>query len=352
MRKVLVMHLLSSSRFSGAENVVCQIVNAFNDDLDIEMVYCSPDGPIRQSLATQEVRFEPLVSLSFAELRRVIRKVQPSVIHAHDMRASFLASIAAPKTLLISHIHNNNFNSRGLSLKSILYSYAAAKASHIFWVSQAAYDGYFFHKFYKNKSSVLHNVIDISCLYQRAAESTASPAYDIVYIGRLNYLKNPLRLVSILVRLHEINPSAKSAILGDGELREDVVKKIHECHMESSIAYLGFLENPYCILKKAKCMVMTSRTEGLPMCALEAMSLGVPLVSTPVGGLVELVNNGVDGILSNDDNEIVSNLNRIITDRDYRIKLSMNAKTKMENTQNLEYYRQTLLNAYIGKKMS
>lgn len=59
----------------------------------------------------------------------------------------------------------------------------------------------------------------------------------------------------------------------------------------------GFRKNPYKILKNSQVMIMTSRWEGLGMCALEAMALGVPVVSTPTGGLCEIIEDGKNGFL-------------------------------------------------------
>lgn len=157
-----VLHVLASSRFSGAENVVCQIVNMFKDERNIEMAYCSVDGEIRQALDERGVKFFPVTKLKKKELKEVINKYNPDIIHAHDMRASYVSAQACGKIPLISHIHNNAFDSRGLSIKSIAYFLAAKKARHIFWVSKSSFDGYFFHKFFSKKSSVLYNVIDVN----------------------------------------------------------------------------------------------------------------------------------------------------------------------------------------------
>ena len=141
-----ILHLLQSNRFSGAENVVCQIIRMFKQTPDVEMVYCSPDGQIRESLEDQGVSFVPLSSFSIKSIKNIIRKERPDVIHAHDMRASFYAALVCGKTPLISHIHNNALDSHGWSLKSIAYYLAAKKAKHIFWVSRSSFEGYAFHK--------------------------------------------------------------------------------------------------------------------------------------------------------------------------------------------------------------
>ena len=150
-----VLHLLSSSRFSGAENVVCQIINMFRDDTQMEFIYCSPDGPIRQALADRNVRYVPLTRLSPMAVKQVIREVKPDVVHAHDMKASVLAASVIGRIPLISHIHNNNFDSQKPTPKAILYRFAGAKAKHIFWVSRAAQEGYIFRSGLQRKSSIL-----------------------------------------------------------------------------------------------------------------------------------------------------------------------------------------------------
>lgn len=114
-----VLHLLESPRFSGAENVVCQIILMLKDE--IEFVYCSRDGQIREALQERNIKFCPIKKLSVSEVKRVIKEEKPDLIHAHDMRASFYAALVCGRIPLISHIHNNNFDSRGLSVKSILY---------------------------------------------------------------------------------------------------------------------------------------------------------------------------------------------------------------------------------------
>lgn len=132
MKKIKILHVLVSGTYNGAENVVCQIIDMFKDDNNIEMYYCSLDGPVRIALEERGINFQPVKELSIKELKRVIRNVQPTIVHAHDMRAGFLASLACGKIPLISHIHNNNYDSRSISLKAILYLYAALKAKHIF----------------------------------------------------------------------------------------------------------------------------------------------------------------------------------------------------------------------------
>lgn len=341
-----VLHLLSTKRFSGAENVVCQIMSIFRDEQNVEMIYCSPDGQIKDALAERNLHFAPIGKLSVREVKRVIREQKPDIIHAHDMGASFIAALACGRTPLISHIHNNNFNSRVLSAKSILYFLAALKARHIFWVSQSAFEGYVFHKSFKNKSTVLYNIIDIDALYKKMEADPNRYAFDVIYVGRLSYPKNPQRMMRIFAKIRDICPQAKMAVVGTGELEEETKALCVELNMQDHVQFLGFQSNPLRMLHDAKVMIMTSRWEGTPMCALEAMALGVPVVSTPVDGLKVLVTNGENGYLSDDDNELAAKITEIILDRNKRNAFHIKMKERAANMNNKDRYLSALLQVY------
>lgn len=119
VKKMKVLHLLRSNRFSGAENVALQIINMFRDD-NIEMAYCSRDGQIRDVLSERKVKFFPVSNLSMKEIRRVVREFAPDIIHAHDATASVIAGIATAFfgrcNGVISHMHVNHENMRKVNV--------------------------------------------------------------------------------------------------------------------------------------------------------------------------------------------------------------------------------------------
>lgn len=344
-----VMHLLQSNKFSGAENVVCQIISMFKSDENIEFVYCSQDGPIKEALTERSIRFNLMDNFSISEIKRVIKEEKPDIIHAHDMRASFYVAICCGIIPLISHVHNNNFNSRGLSLKSLLYMYAARKAKHIFWVSNSSFEGYKFHVFFKNKSSVLYNIINIDLLKEKMNKDDNTYRYDIVYIGRLTYQKNPQRLLKVLEKVLEVRPQTKIAIIGTGDLEEEIKNEISNNNKLENVDFLGFKNNPYKILSDSKLMLMTSRWEGTPMCALEAMSLGVPIVSTPVDGMRDLVENGETGYLSDSDDELIKDICEILDNKRLHDNLSDNSIFKITKIMNSNLYKNEILKYYLSE---
>lgn len=341
-----ILHLLQSDRFSGAENVVCQIINMFKDEPNIEMVYCSPDGQIREALKERNIRFVPLKNFSVGEIKRVLKEEKPDIIHAHDMRASFYAARVCENISLISHIHNNAFNSRGISPKSIAYMYAAMKAKHIFWVSQSSFKGYAFHKLFHKKSEVLYNIIDIDALYEKMRLDTKKYNFDITYIGRLTYPKNPQRLMRVFRLVKEKMPTVKIAVVGTGDLEKEIKELAKEYGLVDNVDFLGFQSNPSKILYDSKVMVMTSRWEGTPMCALEALALGVPIVSTPTDGMRDLIELDENGFLSEDDNVLAKKIVELVSDTNKQLESSKKARDFSVRYNNIQTYKLAIMQSY------
>lgn len=341
-----ILHLLQSDRFSGAENVVCQIFGMLRDEPSIEMVYCSSDGQIREALAERGIRFVPLPAFTVDEIRKVLRAEQPDVIHAHDMRASFYAAHACGRIPLISHIHNNNFDSRGISPKSIAYMLAAWKAKHIFWVSQSSFDGYAFHRLFAKKSTVLYNIIDIAATEAKMRLDVADYGYDVAYVGRLTYQKNPERLMRVFRLVHEKLPQATFAVVGTGDLAEATQMLAKEYGLDGCVHFLGYRQNPLKLLFDSKLMVMTSRWEGTPMCALEAQALGVPVVSTPTDGLRDLIETGKNGVLADTDEALADGICVLLGDAEKRTKMSDAARAFAERYNDMDAYKRKLKRVY------
>lgn len=348
--KKRVLHVLTSQVYGGAENVVCQIIQMFRDDPDVEMFYTSPDGTVRPSLEERNISFYPMKRKTPMELARVIREVRPTFIHAHDMRAGFLTALVCGEIPFISHIHNNNFDSRRITLKAILYRYAARRAEHIFWVSPSAYKGYRFHEAYAHKSTMLRNVIDPTPLLQKADSAEAEGPYDIVFLGRMTYPKNPTRLVEVMAGAAAQEPGLRCAIIGIGELEQDVRDAIEKHPCAHSVTMLGFRSNPYGILKNARLMLMTSLWEGTPMCALESLALGTPIVSTPVDGLLDLVEPGRTGYLAAETEELIDACLNIVRNPALRQEMSRACQEKATRLLDVKAYRDTIWQAYCLPK--
>ena len=338
-----VLHLLASNKYSGAENVVCQIINMFKGEL--EMAYCSPDGEIQNTLTDKKIKFFPLKDFNLNELQLVVDEYKPDVIHAHDVKASILASKFSKKCKIISHIHGNDKRKMGkITPKSVLYQWSTRKYSKIFWVSNSCLDDYFFKKFIKKKSQILHNIINVDNLYDLVEQDKNEYNFDVCYLGRLTEIKNPLRSLEIMKQLVGKDNTIKCAVVGDGDLKIQCENFIKVNNLESNIKMFGFVKNPYKILKSSKVLLMSSINEGTPMVLLEAFALGVPLVSTKIDGAVELMENELMGYLYENNIKAVDYINKILNSDKNKINKYLINFTQVYN--DIENYKTKLINAY------
>ncbi|MEL5898975.1 glycosyltransferase [Clostridium sporogenes] len=339
-----VLHLLSSNKFSGAENVVCQMINIFKGEID--MLYCSPYGQIEQCLFDKNIKYSPIKTLSTNEIKRVIKEYEPDIIHAHDVRASIFAALSTNQISIVSHIHGNFGNTNRNFSKSLLYRLFLSKFSKVIVVSESIVNEYMFSNKLKQKCVVLYNIIDIQMVLEKMKMDNKEYDFDCIFLGRLTYAKNPERLISITKHVVKKYPNIKLGIIGDGELRNVIQNQIIKEDMENNIKMMGFMENPYKILSQCKLVIMCSRYEGTPMAILEAMALGIPIVSTPVDGLKNIIENGVQGFLDDNDLGLAEYICNILLNYKLHKRMSQNAKEKAKEICDINKYKEAIKKIY------
>ena len=348
MGDIKVLHLLASNKFSGAENVACQIVGAVGEN--VEFAYASPDGDIAKSLSERNINYLPMKKFNFKELKRVVNVYNPTIIHAHDVKAVVLATLINMKIPVVAHIHLNHPKARKFSIRSLIMNYCLTrkKVKHIIWVSNSCYNDYKFHEKVREKSEIITNIIDGKALNLKAENADICDEADIVYLGRLTYQKYPERMLAIIKLMVKDCPNLKVAIVGSGDLLETCKILAKEYGVASNITFYGFLSNGYGILKNSKVFLLTSRYEGYPMCVLEAQALGLPIVSPNLGELNNLVINEKTGLIYDSDEEAVNCLKKLLSDDYYYNKMRNNVKDFSTNYNNVEKYRDKMIEIYIN----
>ncbi len=150
----------------------------------------------------------------------------------------------------------------------------------------------------------------------------------ILYVGRLSPEKGLYDLmyaIKILSRLIKF----KAIIVGDGCLRDRLIYLSHELGIDGYIEFLGPIkwgEDLFNIMKGSDVLVLPSLTEGLPLVLIEAMSQGVPVVATNVGGITELIRDNFNGLLvrPNSPKELANAIIEIIKNVEKRENLIKN----------------------------
>ncbi|MCI8911836.1 MAG: glycosyltransferase [Clostridia bacterium] len=307
-----VLHILNSNKYSGAENVVITIIK--NMPQNFECCYLSCSGPIEKTLLENGIRFKLVDKLSINAIKRVVKEFSPDIIHAHDFKASVLASKIKFKGVLISHIHNNNPFMRTWNLKSFLYFTCIKKFKYILGVSNSILTECVYNEKMSAKFENIGNPIDIDSL--NSLYEKKQKIYDIIFVGRLSEEKDPLRFINIIKQIQEQNKQIKVVMIGDGELMPDVLREINKYNLNNVIEVLGFKDNPFEYILKSKIMFMTSKWEGFGLVVVEALSMHVPVACTRVGGMPELISEK-SGQVCDDDKDFIDFYNKLQDDLNY-----------------------------------
>jgi len=339
-----ILHILSTNKLSGAENVVADICMMFEGIY--EMAYCSVVGPIKQSLEDRGVEYIPIEKMSIFQIRKVIKEYKPDIIHAHDVRATVIATFVSGNIPVISHLHVNHENMRKVSLKSIFYLISSKKVEKIIIVSDSCINDYYFRNLIKNKTIKLKNIIYLQRIKMLTDKDDNEYNFDFVFLGRLSYAKNPQRVAKVATNILKRCSDAKFGVIGEGELREEMENIFKDEGVIDRVIFTGHLPYPYKALEKAKCMLMCSRYEGLPIAALEAMALGVPIVSTPVDGMREIIINYDTGFLSSKDEELANSVVRILSDEELYKSMSSLSRKRFQYLNDENYYKEKLKSIY------
>ncbi len=146
-----------------------------------------------------------------------------------------------------------------------------------------------------NRVFVVPNAVDPQFFTPNSSQKAAEPT--ILYAGRLARVKDPLNLVEAFKLVIQRIPNARLEILGNGTLKQKIEEEIQDCLLCSRIKLIEGQLDIRPMLSQAWVFAMPSRREAAPNAVLEAMSAELPVVGTRVGGLPELIEDGVTGII-------------------------------------------------------
>lgn len=170
------------------------------------------------------------------------------------------------------------------------------------------------------------------------------PEKFICCMGRLHHQKGFDKLFTVLPDVFKQYPDYKLVILGEGEARAELEAQLQELGLSEQVIMPGFVPSPFRVLRRADLFVLSSRFEGLPGALLEAMSLGLPVVSfdCPSGPCV-LIRDGINGVLvpAMHIEQMRDQIIRLLGDDELRSSLGKQARLDINASCNLAHIIQT-----------
>ncbi|MCH7724294.1 MAG: glycosyltransferase, partial [Bacteroidetes bacterium] len=127
-------------------------------------------------------------------------------------------------------------------------------------------------------------------------------SFRLIYVGRIDNEKRVDRAIDLISQLKKENVDIHLFIFGNGDLMNEIRLQIERLNVQKLITFLGIVKNPKIYFKLFDTLILTSDREGLPLVIWEAMSQGLPIISTDVGGVKEIINDARCGLLFNKNN--------------------------------------------------
>lgn len=350
MEKKKVLHVVESFG-SGVFSFLVDLVNSTDNEFDITIAY----GVRAETLENFKDYFSDRVSFievknftrsinpvkdlkALFEVKRIIKKVNPDIIHLHSSKAGFIGRFAAngKKVKMLYNPHGFSFLMKNSSkLKRILYwlleKVGSSRKCTIVGCSQGEYEEAL--KLSKN-AICINNGINIEKLNEETKEFKEKEIdFDNLKIctsGRIGYQKNP----KLFNRIAESFPNLQFTWIGDGDLREELKSQ--------NIQITGWKtrEEVLKILNENDIFILTSLWEGLPISLLEAMYLKKVCIVTDCIGNRDVIKDGENGFVAKDIDEFLLiienikkqkiNVNKIINEELNDIRQKYNVKVMSE----------------------
>jgi glycosyltransferase involved in cell wall biosynthesis len=326
-RPIRVGFVLHGLQVAGAEILVTQIIKRLRGRIQPTIFCLDASGALSEKLAheVEVISLNRRPGWDFRVAWRMashVRRMEIEVLHAHQYSPFFYASLAkvlaCRSVRLIFTEHGRHFPDR-VSLwrrtgnRLILRHLAnAVNAVSAFSAdSLANQDG-----FSRRQIDVIENGIDVEQFHSAAEQA---PDLDIsrryvVHVARFHPVKDQATILKAFQPVSKTFQDVDLLMVGDGELRNELVQLAKNLGLEDRVHFLGIRKDVPSILRAAKVFVLTSKSEGAPLTLLEAMAMGLPVVVTAVGGMPEIVRDGIDGLLAprEDANAIASALIRLL----------------------------------------
>ena len=315
-----ILQVITKSELGGAQSVVTNISNYLAREHEVTVVAGEGDGRMFDELAPNihKVRCETLVraispikevkTLMF--LRKLYRDFRPDIIHLHSSKAGILGRIIFPSAKIVYTVHG--FDSVRLAFRQFLPVERALRRACKYVVGVSRYDCNNL-----KAEGIDHNVHLVYNGIKDCSEGEAQLPFSVpeqyqkkvVCIARLSPQKNSAIFLEVARRMPDV------AFIWIGNLQEAPAHP-DNVFFWGNIPYSGRLCRYFDLF------FLPTNYEGLPIVILEAMSCGLPVVASDVGGVHEIVHDGENGYtLENDPDLFVQKISAILSDDALREKM-------------------------------
>ena len=311
------------------------------------------------------LRFFPQLSvwcefiIHFYTIRKLITLVKTldvDILHLNNQIVlNFIGLFVARSTGIPCVSHLRTFNSYGLNIHKISFSkniklqyIAISKELKKIWVGKGLES---------DKIKVVYNFLADKKEDEGFRISIPSfdnyNGYKVLYVGRFIECKGIPVFLESFSKLIDGKLKAKLFLIGDGDFEQEIRHCVSSLNIEDSVSFLGYQSNPLAFMEKVDLLVLPSKEDGFGRVLLEAMSVGTPVIGTRIGGIQEVIEQEVNGLLVpyGDVTALKEAMKRMLEDEHLRKKTIEAGFQILKDRFNKETYKTKLENIYDSISM-
>ena len=362
MRKIRVLRIINRFNLGGPTYNATFLTAFLDDKFETKLIggkHEEHEGDSTFILDKYNVSFELVDELqrdvnfsqdrkAYKKIRKIIQEFKPDIVHTHASKSGFIGRLAASKEkvpVIVHTFHGHVFHSYFGKTKTSIYKSIerrmAKKSDAVITISKKQKEEICneFGIVKPDKARIIPLGFDLSKFRENQVElrtefrskfEIGEKDLAIGIIGRLAPIKNHMLLINSAFEIaKDSDQNLKIVIIGDGQLRIDLETTCNE--LNKTLGYKAFLftswiKNIELALAGLEIVALSSLNEGTPVSLIEAQAAGVPVISTNVGGVRDIVLNGETGIIvdSFEVNKYAESLKMLVESKEIRLKMSQN----------------------------
>lgn len=318
-KKIKIVVILSSFNIGGAENMVYELTRSFDkNEVDCMVISCcSRQGTILEKKvddAKINVYYGhcqgKITILKIVDIYRQISIFKPDIIHAHMGGVFYsLPYVLTHNIKLVVTAHTTPkeaFNNRTTNILKFL-----AKRNKVILTAVSEENKRLMADYYgidRDKVEYVNNGVDLSRYYRKN-----HPKITFINVGRMDKNKNQQLIIKLYNRL-DASRCMKLILCGDGPERAILEKMVKKLGLKECVTFTGNVGNVQDYLAVSDIYIQTSHREGLPLSTIEAIATKLPVISTDVGGMKNIVKDNGFLLKDGDDEGLFNAMKSLSTD--------------------------------------
>ena len=267
----------------------------------------------------------------------LVRAIKPDIVHSWLWYSNFLCGLSRKcgfwRRIPFVASQRGDYHARYSKFRLWLTEKVIYNTADVLLTNSEPIQRYLCQQYPAKKIQSIPNLLELPTkIWTQRKPTPETEEKLIVSVGRFAPEKGHRYLIAALNQLNQQNIAWRCTFLGEGELEPELHALASAYGISDQIAFPGFCEDVFSVLLTADVFVLPSLHESSPNALIEAMGIGMPCIASNVGGIVDLIEDAVNGIRvpPKDPTALAAALQRILTEPDFAKKLGKNARTTIQ----------------------